>query len=131
MSKSADKKAIQLGEPIGTAANKLRKMIMFALLKETNKNVCFQCKKEIELVEHLSVEHKVPWLDSNEPKTFYYALDNIAFSHISCNCGAARKYNKYPDDVSRREAYLETHRRASKKYCTPEKRREKYLKHGY
>ena len=79
------KKNEQLGMPFGTASAKLRKSILFNLLKETNKNVCYQCGKPIELEEELSIEHKVPWLDSDKPKDRFFDIKNIAFSHLSCN----------------------------------------------
>lgn len=88
--KAAEKKSLQLGMPVGTASAKLRKSILFSLLKEAGKNVCFQCEKTIDSEEELSVEHKVPWLDSSNPKELFFSLDNIAFSHLRCNVGAAR-----------------------------------------
>lgn len=89
--KSNIKKSQQLGMPIGTASHKLRKSIMFDLLKQLNKNFCFQCGTEIESVNELSIEHKIPYLDSDNPKELFFDLDNIAFSHLSCNCSAGRK----------------------------------------
>ena len=88
------KKGQQLGMPHGTAAGRLRKAIMFELLKETGKNVCFQCGKIIEDVSDLSIEHIVPWLDSEDPKGLFFDYGNIAFSHLSCNSSAARKPTK-------------------------------------
>jgi hypothetical protein len=86
-----DKKAIQLGMPIGTASNRLRKSIIFMLLKKLNLNFCFQCGGEIESEKELSIEHKIPWLDSENPIEKFFDLENIAFSHLDCNIGAARK----------------------------------------
>lgn len=84
------KKSEQLGMPIGTANAKLRKSILFNLLKEYNKNICYQCGKVIEFEEDLSIEHKIPWLDSDNPKELFFSLENIAFSHLKCNIKAAR-----------------------------------------
>lgn len=84
------KKAEQLGMPHGTAANRLRKMLLFSLLKEFGRNICYQCKQPIETVEELSIEHKIPWLDSEKPIELFFDLDNIDYSHLSCNSGAAR-----------------------------------------
>lgn len=88
------KKDIQLGMPIGTASGRLRKSILFSLLKELNKNYCFQCGSEITNEEDLSIEHKIPYLDSDNPKDLFFDLNNIAFSHLDCNIGAARKTSK-------------------------------------
>lgn len=92
--KNNDKKAAQLGMPIGTAGNRLRKAIIFKLLEESNQNFCFQCGAEIESVNELSIEHKVPYLDSGKAQELYFDLDNIGFSHLSCNCSASRRNEK-------------------------------------
>jgi len=90
MENSNKKRFEQLGMPIGTAQNKLRKLVMFQLIKKLGLNVCFQCKKEIEKSDDLSIEHKIPWLDSKNPKELFFDLNNIAFSHQSCNYSAGR-----------------------------------------
>ena len=84
----------QLEMPFGTAQNRLRKMILFELLQKTGLNICFQCGKNIETIEELSIEHKIPWLDSDNPKELFFDLENIAFSHLSCNCKAAKHPTK-------------------------------------
>jgi len=95
MSKQSNqKKTEQLGMPIGTASNRLRKSIIFNLLKKANENFCFQCGAEIELENELSIEHKTPYLDSEDPQGLFFDLDNIAFSHLSCNVGAARQTHR-------------------------------------
>ncbi len=88
---SNEKKAFQLGMPQGTASNRLRKEIIFNLIKRLNENYCFQCGAEIEFAGALSIEHKIPFLDSNDPVKLFFDLDNIAYSHLSCNVGAARQ----------------------------------------
>ena len=91
MKDSNKKKSEQLGMPNGTAAGRLRKAIMFDLIKETGRNICFQCGGTIDCVSDLSIEHKIPWLDSEDPVGLYFDLDNIAFSHLRCNCASSRK----------------------------------------
>jgi hypothetical protein len=91
MDNSNKKKADQLGMPQGTAAGRLRKSIILNLLKELKKNYCFQCGAEIENERQLSIEHKIPWLDSEDPNKLFFDLGNIAFSHLTCNVGAARQ----------------------------------------
>ncbi len=86
------KKGDQLGMPLGTAYAKLRKSVLFKLVKQTNQNVCFHCKKTIESIDEFSIEHKIPWLDNNPD--LFWNLDNIAFSHLTCNVSAARKPHK-------------------------------------
>ena len=81
--------SVQLGMPRGTAANRLRKIVLFDLLKRHEENVCYRCKKRIENVEELSIEHIKPW--EGVDTALFWDLSNIAFSHLSCNCSAARR----------------------------------------
>lgn len=90
MSKSNQKKSEQLGIPHGTAQNKLRKKILFHLMQKCGMDTCFQCGEKIESIDKLSIEHKKPWLDSDDPVGLFFDLDNIAFSHLYCNRLAAR-----------------------------------------
>lgn len=64
---------------------------MFSLLRETGKNICYQCGEEIELIDQLSIEHKIPYLDSDDPKKLFFDLNNIGFSHLNCNIKASRQ----------------------------------------
>lgn len=92
--KKNKKKDEQLGMPIGTASNRLKKSIIMMLLKQQNLNFCFQCGAEIETEKELSIEHKVPYLDSNDPVSLFFDLNNIAFSHLKCNVDAGRDTRK-------------------------------------
>ena len=69
-------------------------MILFSLLVKDKLNFCFQCNKVIDKIDNLSIEHKIPWLDSKNPVELFFDLENIAFSHLSCNAGAGRSWNK-------------------------------------
>jgi hypothetical protein len=84
------KKNKQLGIDAGTAASRLRKELLFKYIRKAGDNYCFQCGAEIETTDELSVEHKVPWLDSEDPIEMFFNLENIAFSHLKCNIGARR-----------------------------------------
>lgn len=64
---------------------------MFNLVQKLELDTCYQCKEKIETVDEFSIEHKTPWLDSSEPKELFYSLENIGFSHLSCNVRAARQ----------------------------------------
>jgi|WetSurSiteA1Bulk_404760.scaffolds.fasta_scaffold01794_2 hypothetical protein len=91
MNESNKKKDELLGEPHGTANAKLRKAILFQLLQETGKDICFQCGKKIEEIESLSIEHKKSWMAAKDPIKSFYDLNNIAFSHLKCNINASNK----------------------------------------
>ena len=88
--------AIKLGMSIGTAQSRLRKMIMFQMVQKLGLDICFRCGKKIEKIEDLSIEHKIPWLNSNKPKELFWDLSNIAFSHLSCNSRAGIVRMKHP-----------------------------------
>jgi hypothetical protein len=77
--------------PYGTATQKLRKMILFKLVQELDLDWCYQCGNKIENIKNLSIEHKKPWLDSDNPIENFFNLNNIAFSHLKCNISAARQ----------------------------------------
>lgn len=89
-----DKKQKQLGINPGTARNKLVKLLLFDMANKLNQLNCFQCGKKIKNIDDFTIEHKIPWLDSNNPKELFFNLDNIAFSHKVCNIKAARKNKK-------------------------------------
>lgn len=92
---SNEKKSATLGMPHGTACNRLRKNILFHLLKKLNENICFKCEIAIESVDDLSIEHKKPW-EGRDPSLFW-DIENIAFSHLHCNrphVNGAQKYFK-------------------------------------
>lgn len=80
--------ASQLGMPKGTAANRLRKLVLFDVLKRHNENICYRCNQQIESVDELSIEHKEPW--ENRDAALFWDMRNIAFSHLLCNIRAAR-----------------------------------------
>lgn len=80
----------QLGMPLGTAANRLKKSIMFQLIVEAGHNTCFQCGQKITSIDDFTIEHKKTWLHSHDPLGAYMDLKNIGFSHASCNSGARR-----------------------------------------
>jgi len=128
------KKKDQLGCDPGTAQYRLTRLILFDLICKLELNYCYQCKSIISSVEDLSIEHKVPWLDSNDPKELFYDIDNIAFSHKSCNYGAARKYSKkWKTDEQRKKLRAENERKRWSKLDKKDQqriRREKYLKYG-
>jgi len=88
---STAKKSRLLGMSWGKASSRLRKMVLFRILKEAGLNVCFRCGERIENVDDLSMEHTVPWQTARHPKTVFFDVDRIAFSHQYCNYGATNR----------------------------------------
>lgn len=126
------KKTEQLGIPHGTASARLRKSLMFSLAKKCELITCHQCGEEIETEQELSIDHKIPWLDSDNPVGLFYDLDNIAFSHLKCNIAAARKTaKKYHTVKERLEANRRLDRESKRRNYSKEKRRKKYVEKEY
>tara|TARA_R110000822_G_C14878455_1_gene446181 strand:+ start:124 stop:504 length:381 start_codon:yes stop_codon:yes gene_type:complete len=80
----------QLGMDPGTASNRLKKELMYHFSVKLGMNWCFQCAAKIESSKEMSVEHKTPWLHSEDPVGLFFDIENIAFSHHSCNSRASR-----------------------------------------
>lgn len=85
------KKDKLLGMSHSTAANQLRKAIMFQLVQQSGRDTCHQCGQTIETVDDLSIEHIDPWQSAEEPLETFFDLNNIAFSHLRCNISAAKR----------------------------------------
>ena len=126
---SNQKKTIQLGIPVGTATHKLRKMIMFRMIQKAGLDTCFQCGKKIETIEELSIEHKIPWLDSENPKELFFDLENIAFSHLKCNVAAVRpEYNNLACNHVKKEHGINGYKRGCRcSICKEAKKKEKRI----
>ncbi|MBV8600761.1 MAG: hypothetical protein JO359_04250 [Candidatus Eremiobacteraeota bacterium] len=78
----------QLGLPIGTATNRLKKLILFTLIQETGRDSCLRCKAKISSVNDFAVDHYTPW--RNASPELFWDLRNIGFSHKRCNSLARR-----------------------------------------
>jgi len=130
---SKHKKTQQLGMNPSTASGRLVKDTLFRLVVEAG-HKCYRCGGELTR-ESFSIEHKVPWLDSEEPRGLFFDQDNIAFSHLACNCKASRNtrkgVTKYPEfvGVSEKRSPSEVAADHRRKYC-PQKRKEKYFRTG-
>lgn len=119
------KKSEQLGMNPSTASHRLVKDILWKLIVDTGNDKCFQCGSEMTR-ENFSIEHKTPWLDSEDPLGLFFDLNNISFSHHSCNVGSARKKKSALTD----EEIRLRHNECNRKGYTTEKRRERYLRTG-
>jgi hypothetical protein len=80
---SNKKRALQLGMGIAKASWRLRKLVLFHVLRKHGENVCYRCGKFIEHADDLTIEHKQPWLDVSVE--LFWDMANIAFSHFDCN----------------------------------------------
>lgn len=94
-----DKKKEQLGMNPSTASGRLVKDILWSLIVKDCQDTCCKCGNKMTR-ETYSIEHVKPWLDSGDPVGLYFDLDNISFSHLSCNIADARR----PEPKSKEEA---------------------------
>ena len=124
------KKSQQLGMNPSTAQHRLSKDILWSLIQKTEQCSCYRCGKQMTR-DNFSIEHKIPWLDSEDPVGLFFDLENIAFSHLKCNVGDARKpWKKFYTDEEKRVSLLKNWAESKRRNYTPEKRRERYLKEG-
>ena len=86
----SDKKKQQLGMNPSTAASRLVKDILWKLLQDTGQDSCCKCSEQMTR-DTFSIEHIQPWMDSVDPLGLYFDLENISFSHLSCNISDARR----------------------------------------
>jgi hypothetical protein len=126
------KKQQQLGINPGTAAHRLVKDLLFRFVEKSG-CVCHRCGKPL-VREDFSIDHKIPWLDSDDPAGMFFDIENIAYSHRTCNYGAARKGNKIcstKEDRLSRNAEIERQRWSLiPKYQQQAIRRDKYSRNG-
>lgn len=98
------RKAIEtLGMDPSTAANRLRKMVLFRQLQKYGDNVCVRCGELIETAKDLSIEHIKPW--EGVSAELFWDLENVAFSHRRCNVthhntGPAKRRKIGPEGTS-------------------------------
>lgn len=132
-----DKKTLQLGMNPSTASGRLVKDLLWSLIQQTGQCTCCKCGTQMSR-ETFSIEHVIPWLDSEDPLGLYFDLDNISYSHLRCNVtdrrdnrlvlhGTETMYDKHG---CRCEPCKEIKSRRQKTYYTPSKRKERYLRTG-
>lgn len=124
-----NKKTQQLGMNPSTATYRLLRDLLFDRVKDTP---CFRCGEKMTR-DTFSIEHKKSWMDSDDPVGNYFDLNNISYSHHSCN---ARHHSKF-GTAKKGEALVEHIKVYNKEYklrFTEEerkvKRREQYLRTG-
>lgn len=82
--------------------------------------------------DNFSIEHKIPWLDSDDPVDLFFNLENIDFSHLLCNSAAKRiPHKKYFTEEERLNAIRKSNTEGSRKRYDPEKRRLKFKMTGH
>jgi hypothetical protein len=84
-----DEEKHQLGMDKGTAGGRLRKLLLFEFARRLGLLTCIRCRKPIELVNDFTTDHIKPWFHIDP--SLFWDLNNVGFSHDSCNKRAGRK----------------------------------------
>lgn len=115
-----------LGENHGTATHKLRKSLLYNMAMRLNELGCYRCGEQITSIDDFTIEHKIAWQQSDNPREMFFSLTNIAFSHFKCNIGAAVKTNKiYKDEKEKARAnFKRYYSKKSEQFL--ERKRERY-----
>ena len=125
-----DTKKAQLGMDPGTASYRLVKDLLWNYIVKNEENLCYHCNQELER-SNFSIEHKVPWLHSEDPLGLFFDLDNISYSHQSCNSSAGRRFHKIYESEEERQKAKSRRRYWSKPVeVRKQRRREQYLRTG-
>jgi len=119
-----------LGEPYYITNYKLRKSIMFMLIKEASMDTCYRCNKRIENIDTLSIDHKIDWMDAENPVETFFDLDNITFSHLRCNRFASKK-SVALGETGERYVYKKKNKNLIKRYRVMMKINGKFTHIGY
>lgn len=126
----SDKKKEQLGINPGTASARLVKDLLWNFIVSSDKDTCIKCGQKMTR-KTFSVEHIVPWLDSEDPVGLFFDTDNIGYSHMSCNYADARRQLAEHGTLSRYkycgcDLCKEAKRQYSASIYCPERRKAQY-----
>lgn len=125
-----DKKKTQLGMNPSTASQKLLKDLLFDFVIKAG-HTCNKCGGELTR-ETFSIEHIIPWLDSENPIELFFSLDNIGYSHLVCNVGSRRRElaphgtHRCYTNGCRCDDCKRGHAEAARRHYSPEKRRKRH-----
>lgn len=120
----------QLGQNYSTASYTLVKDLLFSLIIETGRDLCFRCGEPVSRAD-FSIDHIEPWLHTASPISLFFDIGNIAYSHLSCNTAAARKSLKTEEEKeATRKAEVSRNTIKKRQTYNKETRRAKYLRTG-
>lgn len=70
---------------------KLRRKVMFYLVKKLGLDICYRCGNKIEEEKELSLDHSEPWMYKSNALEIFMDETKIVFSHKSCNYRSRRQ----------------------------------------
>lgn len=97
---------VKRGELLGmnpsTASNRLRSDLLFDFVTKAG-ILCYRCKQPLTR-DTFSIEHIESWVYSDKPLDTFFDLENITYSHRSCNYSNGGGDRTYESDDDRRAA---------------------------
>lgn len=86
-----------LGEPLGSASQKLTRQKLFDLIVGAGLNNCYRCSKPMSATDFV-LDHKESWMHASDPVKSFWEKENHSWSHFTCNSihtfGRPAKYVK-------------------------------------
>lgn len=73
----------------GTATYKLYRLVIWSLLQELGRAICYRCNGPL-IEGEFHLDHKQPWRYTEDPIGLFFDLNNVAFSHPKCNLTARK-----------------------------------------
>lgn len=125
--RSTKKREEKLGMNDTRARKILNKDLLFHFAKQLNRGDCYRCGKEMKR-EDFTVDHIENWLNSDDPISLFFDIDNIAFSHLSCNRSAQRTLISCPSLAAYKQGCRCDECRLEKSRYSKEYRARKKLK---
>ena len=89
-----------LGMPISKASHRLNRDLIYSMGVKLGLMDCYRCGCPISR-EEFTVEHKIAWMDSDNPQATFFDLENVAFSHQRCNAGVTSHPSRLTDSERR------------------------------
>jgi len=83
-----------LGQSLQKSHIQIRKLMLFHCMQKCGMDTCFQCGEKITDINTLSIEHKIAWMGSENPKEMFWDVNNLAFSHLRCNSIGIKNKNR-------------------------------------
>jgi len=96
------RKSALLGMNFGTARARLDRDLLFKLAVDSG-HVCIRCQQPLRR-EDFSLDHKKPWINSDDPKKEFFDLANVGFAHMRCNQMEGTERRRIYSSVSERRA---------------------------
>ena len=75
----------QLGMTLGKARNVLYAKMLLHYAKESGNDFCSKCNQPIDLPSEVSLDHIIPWRNSEQATELYFDINNVSLAHKKCN----------------------------------------------